>query len=158
MRELLFHTPWWLPALFLGIGAALFWSGNARQETRVRTAGLVCVLLGVAIMVVSYLVDTPIEKAVKGSKALVRSVEQRDWTTLNSTLSPRTSLTVLNSITLYNSGPKIVDAAKRAVEQYGLKNVYITSTEAQQADTVITVTMEVLSEQDISQGRPIPST
>ena len=107
---------------------------------------------------VSYFVDTDLEKAVKNTKGLVRAVNDRDWAKMQTILDPKASLAVQNSGTPYNDREKIIGGAKAGVDVYGLKNVHILSTETQQAQTSITVTLEVLTEQDFTQGRPLPST
>lgn len=158
MTRLLFDAPWWLPTVLAFLGVALFWNGNRRSETKVRNAGLAFVLAAVAVMAVSYFVDTDVEKASNRSKALVRAVEGRDWATLKATLDPLTSLHVLGGIELYGSRDEIIAAAQKAVDQYGLKNVRILNTVAEQTDTVINVTMFLLSEQDTAAAGTITTT
>src|SRR5438477_1082041 len=135
MKELLFHTPWWLPASLIFVGVVLFWTGNRNGEGRVRNTGLLVLLAAILLMAVSYFVDTPLERAVRQSKALVASVQQRDWNRMKSILDPHTSVTVLNSFDVYNNRDQILAGAQDAVDHFGLKNVLITSTEATQADT-----------------------
>src|SRR4051812_3791222 len=127
MNQLLFDTPWWLLALLIGAGAVLFWNGNRRQESRVRSAGLA--LLGVAILlgVLSYFVDTPRERAVKESKQFARAIEARDWPSARKILDPNCTLSVLGSVQLYDSREQIIEAAKKAVERYGVSNMRILS-------------------------------
>jgi len=157
MKELLFHTPWWLPTTLIGIGIALFVVGNSRQETRIRFTGMMLLLAAVLLMLVSYFVDTDLERAVKQSKALVRAIEKRDWTTSRNIMDPKTNLRVGSTFTVYNNREDIIKGATAGVEQYGLKDVIITSTHADQADTVITVDMDVVTEQDATMGRPLTS-
>ena len=123
MTRLLFDAPWWLPTVLAFLGIALFWNGNRRGETKLRNAGLLLLLGAVAVLAVSHFVDTDIEKAEKQSKQLVYAVEQRDWATLKTILDPNTSLHVLGGIQLYDSRDEIIAAAKKAVDQHGLKNV-----------------------------------
>ena len=158
MANLLFDTPLWLPAALVFLGIALFWNGNRRQEAKVRNAGLLFVLAAVAVMAVSHYVDTPAETATKQSKALVRAVEQRDWATLKTTLDPLTSLHVLGGIQLYDTRDEIIAAAQEAVDRYGLKNVRILNTTAEHTDTVINVTMFLMSEQDTAAAGTITTT
>jgi hypothetical protein len=157
MKELLFHTPWWLPTTIAGVGLVLFISGNSRQEARVRLAGTLLLAGAILLMVVSFFVDTDIEWAVKQTKALVRAIEKRDWGKAKAIMDPKTNLRVLNTFTVYNNGDDIIRGASEGVERYGLKNVIITSTRAEQADTVITVDMDVITEQEATMGRPLPS-
>src|SRR5689334_11092523 len=117
MSELFFETPWWLPTAIVAVGAVLFYTANKRREARLRTVGLGVVCLGVLIAVVSYLVDTPKERAVKGSKHLVQAVASRDWQTMQSLLHPKASLSIANvSSTLYNDRDQIVARAKEGVD------------------------------------------
>lgn len=155
MAQLVFDTPWWLPAVLAGLGIYLFWTGNRRQESRVRSAGLGFLAAAVAVLVVSYFVDTALEKAVTRSKQLVRSVEQRDWATMKSILPPGVSLDVLGFAELYGNRDQLIEAARRAVDQYRVKNVRILSTSAEETETLISVTMTIISEQDATLGRPI---
>jgi len=158
VARLLFDAPWWLPTVLAFLGVALFWNGNRRSEAKVRNAGLLLVLAAVLVLVVSHFVDTDIEKAEKQSKRLVYAVEQRDWVTLKAILDPLTSLHVLGGMQLYDTRDQIIDAAKRAVDQHGVKNVRVLSTTSEQTDTVITITMFLMSEQDATGGRPLTTT
>jgi hypothetical protein len=157
MTELLFDTPWWLPTILAGLGIYLFWSGNRRQESKVRNGGLLLLAAAVGALLLSYFIDTPKETAVKRSRTLVRSVEARDWTTLRANLDPTVSLSVLGFNVLYENRDDLVDAARRGVDQYGVKNVHILSTEAEQTESLISVTMSIMSEQDTTMGRPVPT-
>src|SRR5215218_7192536 len=118
MRELLFHTPWWIPASLAFVGCVIFWTGNRNGEVRVRNAGLLFVLAALVLVGVSWFIDTPLERAVRQSKELVKAVEKRDWPKLKSILDKSTSLTVLNSIDVYDSGDQILAGAQDAVERY----------------------------------------
>ena len=159
MRELLFDAPWWLPVGLAFLGIALFWNGNRRQEAKVRNAGLLFLLGAVLVLAVSHFVDTDLEKATDDSKALVYAVEKRDWPKLTAVLSPTTSLHVLGGAAeIYGTRGEIIDGAKKAVDQYGLKNVRILSTTPEQTDTVINITMTVMSEQDFAGAGMITTT
>ena len=156
LTDLLFHTPWWLPT-FLGIiGVVLFITGNNRQEFRIRTAGLVTVALAILLAVVSYLVDTDLEKAEKGTRALVHAVEQRDWNTLSNLLDAHASVAVQNAGTVANNRTDIVNLAHAGVDQFGLRHARVTSLDSRQEQTLITITIDALTEQDQFQY-PLPS-
>lgn len=155
MADLLFDTPWWLPALLAGVGIVLFWNGNRRQESGLRNIGLLVLAAAALVMGVSYLVDTPLEKAVKQTKQLVKSVETNDWTTMRSILGATTSVSVLGGRPIYETRDEIVNGAKRAVEQYGVKNIRHLSTTAERQDTIITITMTLLSDHEQIGGRTI---
>jgi hypothetical protein len=154
---MLFHTPWWAPGLLLIVGAFVFISGNRRQERNTRLAGLAIALLGITLACVSYLVDTPVEKTVKQSRQLVNAIEAREWTTVESLLDAKSSLSVFQAFTLYSTREQILAAAKKGVEQYGIKNVRVLRADAAETGAIITVTLDLMSEQDFTMGRPITS-
>ena len=155
MADLLFDTPWWLPTLLAGVGIVLFFNGNRRQEAQVRNIGLALVAAAAVLLTVSYLVDTPLEKAVKETKRLVRAIEAQDWNTLRSILDPNTSVSVMGAYQVYGTRDQIVDGAKRAYDRYGIKNVKIFSTDARRDDTLISINMTLLSDHDAIGGRTI---
>lgn len=156
--DYLFRTPWWLPTAILVVGAVVFYTANNRREMRLRTIGLAIACLGVALAVVSYLVDTDLEKAEKHTKQIVRAVEARDWNTLRSLLDANTSVGIANGLTLYRGADVISDKAKQASEKYGVKSLTITSTDARQDQTLITVTLRLYSTQEYTMEHPVPST
>ena len=158
MTRLLFDAPWWLPTVLAFLGIALAWNGARRGDAKLRNAGLLMLLGAVAVLAMSHFIDTDIEKAEKKSKQLVHAVEQRDWATLKTVLDPNTSLHVLGGIQLYDSRDQIIDAAKKAVDQHGLKNVRVLRTDSEQTDTLITITMFLMSDQDATGGRTITTT
>lgn len=151
MGELFFDTPWWLPALIAGVGVVLFITGNNRRETKVRGAGIALAVLALLVVAVSSFVDTPREKVMKDTRRLVEAVEKRDWQTMTSLLDPRCSLEK------YANREQIVKAAQEACEQFNVTSIRITSLVADQTDTLITVTLDILSEQDLTMGRPYPT-
>jgi hypothetical protein len=148
MADLLFDTPWWLPTLLAGVGIVLFFNGNRRQEAQLRNIGLALAAAAAVLLTVSYLVDTPLEKAVKETSRLVRAIEAQDWNTLRSILDPNTSVSVMGAYQVYGTRDQIVDGAKRAYDRYGIKNVKIFSTDARRDDTLISINMTLLSDHD----------
>jgi hypothetical protein len=155
MARLLFDTPWWFPTILIFLGGFLFWTGNQRQETKIRAGGLALILAAIAVILLSWFVDTDAEKAVKAAKGMVTAVEQHDWTKLRNLLGPNATLAVINGPELYANRNEIVAAAQKAVDQYGLKNTHVISTHVDETDQLIAVTMTVISEQDFTQGRPL---
>jgi len=151
MTELLFDTPLWLPAMIVGVGAVLFWMGNTRLEKKIRNTGIALLIAAVVLVMVSYLVDTPREKVMNQTRQLVDSVEQRKWPVMESLLDPRCTLEN------YNNRDQIISAAQTATEKFGVKTAIVTSLQAQQDGSQITVHLDVLSEQDVTLGRPFPT-
>lgn len=155
MNNLLFNAPFWAPLLLGAIGVFVFFAGNRRQQVGVRSAGLAIVLLAVVYAGVSYFVDTPAERAEKGTRAFVQGVIAKDSTALSGLLDPMAALTVLGSATPYSNREAITTNALAAVDQYGIKSANIlTLTSEVKADAVI-VTIDVLSDQEATYGRPM---
>jgi hypothetical protein len=121
MRDLLFDTPWWLFTLIGIVGISLVMSGNGRQNKGTLRAGIAVLLVGVLLGVLSYLVDTPKEKVLKGTHALVDAAVTRDKATLAANLHPNASLAGWDR-------QQIIDGAVRYAEQFGLKSATITGT------------------------------
>jgi hypothetical protein len=141
MLQVLFDAPWWLPIAVIGMGAALFITGNNRQEKGLMRGGSALVLLGLLIGLVSYLVDTDTEKAVKRTRQLVAAVNKRDWQAFRSLIDPETTVYALR-------GPEtITRVAQSVVDRTSVGNIRITGTNIQAAPTVINVNIRVLSEQ-----------
>jgi hypothetical protein len=141
MNDLLFDTPWWLPAVLAVVGLTLFWTGNRRQKSRPRNAGLAVLGLMVALILVSWLVDTQKEKCVKLAHQIVQAAAQHDAAALKPLLNAQT--TVNNRI----HGPTaIATATVMAADTYDLQSLTTLSTTPKQAQTVITVQMRVLAQ------------
>lgn len=156
LTDYLFNTPWWLPTVILVVGAVVFYVANNRQETRTRTVGLAIACLGILLAAVSYLVDTDLEKAETQTRRLVDAVEKRDWPTVRSLLDNNTSVSVANAMTLYTGGDRITAKAEEASNRYGFQSIDITSMQSRQDQTLITITANVLSVQDVV-GAPVTS-
>jgi hypothetical protein len=144
-----FDTPWWLPACLAVTGAVLFYVANNRQEVRLRTVGLAILCVAVLLAGVSYFVDTDREKAEDRSRAIVRAVHDKDWPALRSLLEKNTTVGILNGPTVYRGGEQIAARAQDATEKYGVQSVTVTSLDSRQDQTLITVTVSVLSTQAV---------
>jgi hypothetical protein len=141
MLDYLFDVPWWLPTMLIGVGAAVLFTGGRRLEKNVIRWGTIILLVGVLVGLASYLVDTPVEKAVRRTQGLVSSAANRDWTTFQTLIDPQTSVYSLK-------GPgEITAAAREMVERFDVTTARITGTEITQRQTVIVVTVRVYSEQ-----------
>jgi len=157
--HLLFETPWWLPTVIVAVGAVIFYTANNRGERKLRNIGLAVAAAGIALALVSYFVDTDQERAVKQTKELVAAFEHKDWTKLRSLLHPRVTLAIANvPMTLYSDRDQLIARAKDASDRYDFHSITITSVDARQDQTIITVTLNLVSIQEQTGGRPIPST
>ena len=156
MPEVLFDVPWWVIGGLAALGVFVFVSGNRRREDNVRNGGLLLVVLALGWAALSYYMDTPRETAARQSRAFVASVIDKNWPVTTSILDPMASLSVLDANTaVYTNRDQILDGAKQAVDRYGLKSANILSLGARQDDTLITVDLDILSDQDVTMGRPI---
>jgi hypothetical protein len=147
MTDLLFDTPWWLPALIAAVGVVLFVTGNNRLEAKVKAAGLAAVGLAVLLMAVSYFVDTAKESAERRTRELVDAFERADWPAMTAILDPSATVSLLGA-PIYRGRDQIIEKAKTAHSDRGFKSVRVLTADTDQVDTVITVTVTLLSEQD----------
>src|SRR5689334_4234537 len=111
----IYETPWWLPTGIAFLGIILFITGNNRVEKRLRLAGIIVVALAIILAVVSYLLDSPREKVVKRTYALVSSVEARDWTKMATYLHPTVTVSV------FAGRDQVVNGTRRAAEYSDLR-------------------------------------
>ena len=139
VNQLLFETPWWLLTLIAIVAIALLVSGNNRQQNQLKLVGFVVLALGIILAAVSFFVDTPREKAIKGTRAFVHAVIARDQNTMRSVLHPNASLLGWNK-------EDIVYGAKQYAEDFGLKDAIITHLDAVQTDTLVTADLSVISQ------------
>jgi hypothetical protein len=156
MSDLLFDTPWWLPTVIAAVGVVLFVTGNKRTDAKFRNGGTAVILLAIALAVLSYLVDTPLETAKRQSRELVNAFEKSDWTKMSSILDPNATVT-LHSLPIYTGRDEIIAAAKKAHEQYGFKTARLLSASGTQADTLITINMSLLTEQSSAMAATLNS-
>src|SRR5205823_6393397 len=126
-------------------------SGNNRQNKPLKIGGLIALALLVLLSLLSYFVDTDIEKVNKRTKMFVSSVETRDWKTFESLLDPRIRFA------LYDSRTALVEGAKATAERIGLKSAHVTSMQASQDPLEITVDLNAVSIQDATMDRPVPT-
>jgi len=158
MSDWIFDTPWWLPTLIAIVGAVMFWNGNRHRNTRMTRGGIGVILAAVLLCVVSWVVDTPKEKAIAGSKKLIESFEKKDWPGFSSVLARDVTVTLLNSPeAIYADRDSLVAAAKDAQEKYKFESMHILSMSANQTQTIISVDLDLMSTQDLTMGRPITS-
>jgi hypothetical protein len=120
MRDLLFDTPYWLLGLFAVLGIGLWFSGNARQDKRFQYAAYASLLTALVLALLSYFVDTDREIVIRRTRQIVEAVSKKDTATALKLLHPRASLADMNR-------QQIADRIGTAADQFGVKNVRITS-------------------------------
>jgi hypothetical protein len=158
MSDLLFDVPWWIPTLLAVIGIALFLRGNAQQKSNVRTMGLAVFALAVGWFLLSYFVDTDKEKAQKGTKVLLQSVVDGDWTKFQSLLTPQASVTVLGQSAGITGAEEVKQMAKTGAETIHLTGASMRSSETEQDGAFIQVKAQIVSIEEFPQAPTMPST
>lgn len=158
MNDLLFDVPWWIPILLAVIGIALFLRGNAQQKSNVRTTGLAVFALAVGWFLLSFFVDTDKEKAQKGTKVLLQSVVDGDWTKFQSMLTPQASVTVLGQSTGVTGAENVKSMAQAGAEAIHLTGASMRSAEAEQDGPLIQIKAQVVSIEALPEAPTMPST
>ncbi len=155
--ELLFDAPWWLPTLLAVAGIAIWISGNRRRDKALLCIGGGVLAVGIAVLAISYFVQTDKEKAEAMTRQLVQAVIANDPQAIQQVLHPQARLVVLGQATQYQSRDEILQAVGMAHDRFGLTDARITSLQSQQNGPVITITLNVLTTQEATLSRPLPS-
>jgi hypothetical protein len=156
MIDFLFDQPWWLPTAIIIVGVALFISGNRRQITRLRNSGAALVLLAILFSLISFFVETDKEKCLRQTHEMINNVVAGDWTHFTSLLDNKVTLGI-STTTIYANRTDLLKGAQDGTQKYGLKAVHVLSMEAKQTQSLITIDMKVITEQDFAEGHPLPS-
>lgn len=126
MTDLLFDTPYWLLAALLVLGAGLWVAGNNRRNRNLQTAGFAAIGLLLALVLLSYFIDTDRETVIKRTRGIVESVEKKDRAAADKLLHPRVRLGDMNR-------ESILARIPTAVDQFNIKGINITSLEVKPA-------------------------
>lgn len=149
MLDTLMDLPWWLPTTLIAVGGYLAYDGNRRQDGKLRTVGLLVIMVATALMGVSYAFDTPREKVTAGTRRTVDAIEKRDWATFTSLLDPQVGLA------FYQGRDALVAGAKASTDAVGLRWANIVTLNVEpRGPRSFTVRMTCLSDQDRT-GRPV---
>jgi hypothetical protein len=157
MSDLIFDAPWWLLVLLLTVGVFVFVTGNRRQHTRTRNAGLGVCGLGVLILLFTIFVDTPKKVARRETHQLIESAVGGDWTTFQSLLAPNATLRLMGSSALGSDAKELTETARQGTERVHLKAAHIRSMEAVQNGFVVTVSFGLLTEQETAEAPMLQS-
>lgn len=141
MLDFLFETPWWLPTIIFGAGLVVLIAGLRRGDTKSSRVGAGILALGLLVVIVSWAVETPRERAVNRTNQLVSAANRRDWTAFAADLDAQTNLYGLRG------ADQITAASKSAIESMDITNLHITGTDVTAQGTVIRVSIRLYSEQ-----------
>jgi hypothetical protein len=150
--DLLFDVPWYYPVVLLVAGVVVFLGGNRRLDKTMKNVGGALVLLAVGWALVSYLVETPKEKAIAHTKGLLDAYRKHDWERMKGLLDSGTTLA------RYGNRDMIMRAAEASIDNPGIKDLYILSTEAKQTQSQVAVTTTVATTVSKAMDRPVRST
>jgi len=151
MSELLFHTSWWILAAAVG-GIAAFFVGNRRLDKKLQKIGIAVVVVAVILGLLRFYFPTARERMEMRSRALVKAVDHKDWNALNSLLDANTAVCNRSRV-LVAGRDNIVRMTRENCQHFRVQSVIVLGIESKQADTAITVSLEVYSEQDPTLGR-----
>ena len=149
MKDFLFDAPLWILCVLVAAGVAIWWAGNNRTDKPMKRIGLAVLIAGIALAGVSFFFDTDAEKVTRKTEQLVQAINARDWKTFESILDPRTRFA------FYGDRDAIVRGAKQTADDIGLKSARITGMTVDKRDTVISINLRAISEQDRTMGRPV---
>jgi hypothetical protein len=156
MNELLFHSSWWLLACVAAGGVGFFIAGNRRLDKNLERLGLAIFTLAVLLALLRYFFPTARERMEIRTRGIVSAVDHRDWDKLSSLLDEDTA--VCGPAQVLKAGrTQIVAATKAAVDVYKLESLNIIGLDSNQTETVITVSIEVLSMHADTADHPITS-
>lgn len=151
--DFLFHAAWWMLAVAAGGGVVAFVVGSRRLDKKLQRLGIALVLIAGVVAGLRLLFPTDREKLEKRSRALVKAVDAQDWNSLRTLLDADTIVSFKSRV-LAAGRDNVVTAAQANWNRYTVKSVRIIGLESEQTETLITVSLEVYSTQDFTEGRP----
>ncbi len=135
--DYLCETPWWLLGGLLVLGGVLFWTGRTRAEKRVMYGGVGAIVLAIILGVVSWVLDSPREKAIRNTRALVAAVVRSDEAAMRALLHERIS-------TPYIAGrDAVIKRARELVNSHGVTDASVLGIDGQQEGKRVAITMRL---------------
>jgi len=156
LTDLVLHVPWWAAAILALVGAAMAVLGNRRLDKPMQRLGVALVLLAIVLAILHAVFPSQREKLEKRTRQIVAAIDHKDWSALHNLLDTSTALGTA-SRTLANGRDSIAALTKSASETYGLKSVWISGIVSERTDALITVSVDVVSNQDETLDRPVAS-
>ena len=132
----------------VAIGLFVFVTGNRNQQTQTRNAGAGIIFLAMLIVLLTIFVDTPKKIARRESAQLVQDAVNGNWTHFKTLLEAGVTLARPAhrrcTPTPTNSPP----VARAGTERVHLKEAHIRSLQVTESGSLVTTTLQILSEQD----------
>ena len=156
MWELVFNAPWWLPAVLVVAGLVLLIAGSRRIDKTLKLAGLAAIGLAILVLLLSWAVQTDINRAEKQTRQLIATVDSRDWTTMKSLLSDVVSCRISENCA-YRNSQELVKATEMAVNSVGVRSVRLSAMESSRAGGVISVSITVAASVEATGDTAFPT-
>jgi hypothetical protein len=154
MTEWLFNAPLWLPVSVAGVGLALLYFGNLRQEKPIMRLGMGLLAVAGLVAFFGWLVTTDREDVEQQTRRLVQSVRDRDFAAFSSIMDESVQMKAV--VTIYRGRNDFTSGARATLDRIGLRSVKVLGMELQPAEGGrFEVFVNALSEQDIA---PYPTT
>lgn len=154
ISDLFLHMPWWMAALIIIGGVSLFFVGNRRMDKATQRIGLGLAALGALLILLHILFPSAQELMQRRTRQFVHAIDARDWSTAGQLLDADTVVGTA-SATLASGRDAILAAIRQACDQFGVHSVSIVRSSAERTETMITVSVDVMSNQEATQDRPI---
>jgi hypothetical protein len=156
LTDLVLHVSWWVAAMLALAGAGIWYAGNRRLDKTLQRLGIAVFLLAIVLAVLHAIFPSQREQMEKRTRQIVSAIDRKDWNALASLLDPNTALGTA-SAAIESGRDAIVQRTKTVCESKGVKSLWIAGIQSQQTDTLITVSVDVISNQDATLDRPIAS-
>lgn len=153
MTQYLLHTPWWVAGGIVLVGLAVLYSANRRQDKTLLRIGAGLLALGLILGILGWLFPSDRQKMEKRTKAMVAAVDKHDWNALRSLLDDQTAIDAA-SHTVTAGRDQILREMEIAYDKFGVKSAWVLGMQSKQTDTLITISLDVLSTQEVTQDRP----
>ncbi|HEX8340300.1 MAG TPA: hypothetical protein VF624_05270 [Tepidisphaeraceae bacterium] len=150
MHEFLAQPPWYLPIVAALVAVVLLFQGNARQNRRLKWAGLALALVAVAVVALGHLLESDSEQVVRRTEEIVAAVNDRDWKAFAARLDPDVRFFI------YNGREQFAAGAAKTVEAVGVKNVSLSGFVVTPEPGAYRVDFRAMSDVDVA-GRSVPT-
>jgi hypothetical protein len=157
MTELLFDIAWWVPVLVVAAGVGLLVMGNNRQQAMTRNAGVVVALLGIAWLVLSFVMDTPSKICQKQTKQIAQAIADDDWKTFEDLTDAKVAFKFVGRPWRADGRAALEPAVQETVKHAGLHSASVAHAKATRDGDKITVSFVCYTDTELTPGHPIDS-
>ncbi len=156
--DLIFDAPWWLYVVPAAIGVVMAYVGLKRADKTLRNVGVVAILIGVAVLIASKIIETDTEVVARHSKELVAAVERKDWATLEAFMEADAAVSLVGGGDAYTGRDQIVQACKSRVEGSTVTALSVTALDPKkESAALISAPIQIYVTADGAGGRPFPT-